>query len=213
MATLCVRGRVVEDIDYKALVAGANALSALEIDARGQGYLNSYPIYLEYFQSTEIKSTNDFSIRAGLVYSWMPRVLVLCEDDIGEAVEQMSECFDDQSIYKVIGNVAKALNGSYIGASKLLHFQHPETFPFYDTRVYKNINGLKKKKMNVYQQANKAKCYEAYRNSVQSVILHDGFNKDVYDKVNVFMKGYGYHVSAVRAVEFVVFSNYEINIA
>ena len=203
----------MKDIDYKALVAGANALSALEIDERGKGYLNSYPIYLEYFQSTAVKSKSDFSIRAGLVYSWMPRVLVLCEADIDKAIKAMSECVDGQSNNKVIGKVAKALNGSYIGASKLLHFQYPETFPIYDTRVYKNINGLPKDKKNVYQKANKAKCYEAYRNSIQSVIQHVGFNKDVHDKVNKFMGQYGYRVSATRAVEFVVFSNYKTEIA
>lgn len=203
----------MKDIDYRALVTGVNALSELEVDARGEGYLNSYPIYLEYFQSAEVKSKSDFSIRAGLVYSWMPRVLVLREGNIDKAVKAMNQCFDDQSINKVVGTVAKALNGSYIGASKLLHFQFPETFPIYDTRVFKNINGLPRDKKNVYQQANKAKCYEAYRKSVQSVIQHIGFKKEVHDKVNEFMGRYGYCVSAARAVEFVVFSNYDIEIA
>ena len=203
----------MKDIDYKALVVGANALSTLEVDARGEGYLNSYPIYLEYFQNTEVKSKSDFSIRAGLVYSWMPRVLVLCEGDIDKAVEMISGCTDNKNINKVVGKVAKALNGSYIGASKLLHFQYPETFPIYDTKVYKNINGLPKDKKNVYQQANKASCYETYRKSVQTVIQHVGFNKEVHDKVNEFMGRYGYRVSATRAVEFILFSNYGIGIA
>ena len=203
----------MKDIDYDALVAGADALTALEIDARGKGYLNSYPIYLEYFQSTDVTTKGDFSIRAGLVYSWMPRVLVLCEDHIDKAVQAMSKCTDDRHTDKVIGKVAKAVNGSYIGASKLLHFQYPDTFPIYDTRVYKNINGLPKDKKNVYQQANKAKCYKAYRSSVLSMIQSVGFNKEVHDKVNQFMEPYGYRVSATRAVEFVVFSSYKTKVA
>jgi len=215
-STLCAKYWIMNNIDFPSLASGATSLKHLVLDARGKGYLKSYPIYLEFFQASEVRDRDDFTVRAGLVYSWMPRVLVLSEQDVDDALEKIlhfKESNSSSEIDELIDSVTKAFNGSYIGASKFLHFQYPKRFPIYDTKVYKKINGIKDDKKNVYAGANKAGCYKDYRESVNSTISHENFTKRVYDPVNEYMSEYGYKVSKVRAVEFVIFSNYSLTSA
>jgi len=81
----------VKNIDYQTIAKGAASLQNLKLDARGKGYLKSYPIYLEFFQGSKVHDNSDFIVRAGLVYSWMPRVLVLSEQDIENAMPPFVE--------------------------------------------------------------------------------------------------------------------------
>jgi hypothetical protein len=202
-------------IDFQTIVKGVASLQNLELDARSKGYLKSYPSYLKFFQGSEIRDHDDFTVRAGLVYSWMPRILVLKEQGIGNAISVIShlqnpDTESNTDIDSVIEAVAKALNRSYVGASKFLHFQFPDIFPIYDTKVYKKINGINADKKNIYSKANNADCYASYRRSVCSIIAHADFSDKVHTPVNNYMRKFGYTVSEVRAVEFIVFSNYQL---
>jgi hypothetical protein len=203
----------VNKISYERVKKGAATISSISLDARGKGYLQSYPIYTKFFQSSDINNKDDFIVRAGIVYSWMPRVLVLDKDRIDSAISAIHD-FDDskteQDSSDLVRRVAEALNGSYIGASKFLHFQYPKLFPIYDTKVFKSINGIKDKKKQVYAQANKLNCYSIYMNSVNDIIGKKDFSKMVHKPINNYINDqFKYSVSKVRAVEFIVFSNYE----
>ncbi|MDD5095715.1 MAG: hypothetical protein PHV74_15275 [Dehalococcoidia bacterium] len=202
----------MKKIGFKQIVEAAQKIESLYLDSRRLGYLRSYPIYLDFFRSSALNTNSDFTIRAAIVYSWMPNVLMLKEGAIGPAVTMLKSLtgrMDESGKEEATARVAAALNGSFIGASKFLHFQYPNSFPIYDTNIYKHLNGIKDKKKPVYSEANKSSCYRSYRISVGELIARADFEKDVLRPVNgYFNSHFNYEVTPQRAVEFLIFELY-----
>lgn len=86
---------------------------------------------------------------AGMAYSWMPTILKVWPDDrdlvdIAKwALECDSPAFASRSL--VQSTRKPAINNSWVGTSKFLHFLAPETFPIWDS-VIASIWGLSRYK-------------------------------------------------------------------
>jgi len=99
----------------------------------------SYKEFLEFFASKEELTPHDLVIGAYFTYGWMPRILELRGDiDVVTAIANKSR---REGISKVeFSQLAEAINGSVVGASKLLHFINPKEYAIWDSRVYRYLH-------------------------------------------------------------------------
>ncbi len=181
-----------------------------DLDDRDETYLRNYPYYLHFFKENPPTDKKDFIVRAGLVYSWMPRVLVLdfsCLEEAVGCLQKVRAITQPDSILDLRA-VAKALNGSFIGMSKLFHFENPQIFPIFDTKVYRFVYGISAKEENLYPKANKLDVYEEYLKMIHRLVSDTRFESEVHEPVNQFFKdafGYSDSVTPIRAAEYLMF--------
>lgn len=195
-------------IDKLARIAELLKMKKDDQDKRKITYLRTYPHYLCFFKENPPDEKN-FSIRAGLVYSWMPHTLVLDFESIAKAVEclKTARTFTHQDPME-LKPIADALNGSYVGMSKLLHFENPEVFPIFDTNVYRFIQRIPDEKKNLYAEANKLDVYVEYCKLVHDLIANSKFDTEILNPVNLFFtQEFKYSVTPVRAAEFIMFAS------
>jgi hypothetical protein len=95
--------------------------------------------------------------------------------------------------------LAKLINHSFVGASKLLHFVAPKSFAIWDSKVYTFVH----ERPTYHYRVNDIINYRDYLNKLK-LLKADSRFKQFHDSVNVKI---GYPVSALRAIELVMFLN------
>lgn len=123
---------------------------------RNDAYSVAYPELVNHF--TSIKNDvawNDFVVGLHVVYAWMPTIpdlericstkpgCVTALDNDGKkrviaalkAARDASQNVTADRAAELLSTLSKYINGSLVGASKLLHFLNPEVFPIWDSRV------------------------------------------------------------------------------
>lgn len=100
----------------------------------------SYKEFLAYFSCLQVLTEHNIIIGAYFTYGWMPTILDLRGDldeivTIANSVKQSRMITDEQ-----LRKVAVAINGSVVGASKLLHFICPTDHAIWDSRVYRYLH-------------------------------------------------------------------------
>ena len=95
--------------------------------------------------------------------------------------------------------ISTVINHSIVGASKLLHFANPGKFAIWDSKIYTFVH---EKKPHEYRVKN-IDTYREYLALVEGIRQAHGFDL-FYKKVN---NKIGYDVSALRAIELVMFLN------
>lgn len=106
-------------------------------------YKRTYPILLREYAKLTLDGSEDdhqrFEACLLLVYSWMGRARL---EKLPSIDEYKSACpslrrmkADGSFCSSDIGAVARLVNGSIVGASKLLHFIAPAFFPIWDQHV------------------------------------------------------------------------------
>ena len=156
----------------------------------------SYKEFLKFFASKEKITPHDFVIGAHFTYGWMPRMLKLSGDiDVATAIANKSK--RERISKNEFSRLAKAINGSVVGASKLLHFLNPGEYAIWDSRVYRYLHQeaphqYRIEKPNAYWQ------YLAFLN----VLAEDSRFKNFREKV---VSAIGYPVTDKRACELMMF--------
>lgn len=100
---------------------------------------------------------------------------------------------------KEITSLAKLVNNSLVGASKLLHFVAPNQFAIWDSKIYAFVFDQKPYNYRVNEVAN----FRSYLNTlalIQTDSRFTAFHASVNAKI-------GYSVSPLRAIELVMFLN------
>lgn len=170
---------------------------------QAQSYIRSYPHILAYLASCQVLTEQDFICGAHMVYGWMPTILKIHATESLSVLNGLSLLHkaraQGQLSFSEIQQLAQLVNRSVVGASKLLHFVNPEAFAIWDSRIYRFI----------YEQAphqnrvNNAAAYERYLMLLQKLRQDERF-PDFHASINQKM---GYPVSALRALEVVMFLN------
>ena len=100
---------------------------------KDSSYIKSYPSLLRYFEGKSTLGSEDVICGAHMVYGWMPTILTVDFDqkdlDPEGAARLLMKVRDEGQLSD--GNItllAKLINHSFVGASKLLHFVAPESF-------------------------------------------------------------------------------------
>ena len=167
-------------------------------------YIRSYPSLLRYFEGKSILSSEDVICGAHMVYGWMPTILTLDFDQKDLDPERaalllMKARNEGQLSDDEISCLGDLVNHSLVGASKLLHFVAPESFAIWDSKVYTFVH----REAPYHYRINNIKYYCGYLNKLKSLKEDSRFN-EFHNSVNVKI---GYPVSALRALELVMFLN------
>ncbi|WP_394562119.1 hypothetical protein [Aquipseudomonas alcaligenes] len=170
---------------------------------RAQSYVRSYPHILAHLASCKVLTERDFICGAHMVYGWMPTILEIHATEsvtVPDGVSLLQKArAQGQLSCSEIQRLAQLVNRSVVGASKLLHFVNPEAFAIWDSRIYSFI----------YEQAphqnrvNNSAAYERYLMLLQQLRQDERFPA-FHASINQKM---GYPVSALRALEVVMFLN------
>lgn len=167
-------------------------------------YIKSYEAIRTYFSERDVLSGADVIRGSHMVYGWMPTILDLYSEPPNLSAEGAATILNGVKETGVItdDNLRKLvlfINNSLVGASKILHFISPETFPIWDPRIYSFVYDKKPYGYNV----SKLKNYRTYMEKLSGLQVDERFPEfyqSVKDKV-------GYDVSKVRAIELVMFLN------
>lgn len=176
----------------------------------GNGYMYSYPHFLDHFADKNSLIVNDLVVGAYLSYGWMPKILQFNTEIVNQAVKKLNELksakfpFNGQvQDLKPLHKIQNTTNGSVVGMSKLLHFLNPQCFPIFDSRVYEY---LYEKKPYSYR-FNTLEKYLEYVSIVNRIIGSNNFKSLILKPVNDYInENFGYIVSGPRAVELVMYS-------
>lgn len=123
----------------QALVLDMNLLqqSTSVADRRRFTYLTSYPYFVNFFAAKDVLTLDDLIIGGSLVYSWMPTVLVWKNNNFSAVVELLNKAKNSDSpiAESELLTISSLINGSIVGASKLLHFIKPSVYPIWDSKI------------------------------------------------------------------------------
>lgn len=169
-----------------------------------ESYIVSYPYLLNHFAAKPTLCAADVVCGAHMVYGWMPTILELGSEgrqaDLDQAATLLSRSREQGRLSDhELGLLAKLVNNSLVGASKLLHFVAPGHFPIWDSKIYGFVfnetpHNYRVKKIPQYRK------YQHILAQLQQDQRFAGFHQSVNAKV-------GYRVSPLRALELVMFLN------
>jgi hypothetical protein len=167
-------------------------------------YILSYPHLLSYFAAKPSFGPEDVIRDAHMAYGWMPTVLELYPEppniDLPKAAELLTKAKTAGVLTdKDIEQLARLVNNSLVGASKLLHFVSPQRFAIWDSKIYAFVFRERPHNYRV-SQVSKYRDYLTKLDQYQKDPRFAAFHASVNTKV-------GYTVSALRALELVMFLN------
>jgi len=171
---------------------------------RRNSFIISYLHFIDYFKSKEILSAHDFIIGAHLVYGWMPTMLEIYTDNPDMDLETGTTLLNRAKNGEVLTDndfnfLIKLINNSLVGTTKLLHFINPEVYSIWDSRVYSYF--YQEKAYNY--RINKIEKYREFLKKCDEIRGDTRFG-EFHQSVNNKM---GYDVSAIRAIEVIMFLN------
>lgn len=161
-------------------------------------YLESYPFFLNYFESIKLIKKENFIIGSHFVYGWMPRVLNLNIEKIGEVLKILNKVKNNKEIInkEELDILKNSVNNSIVGVSKLLHLINPNNYAIWDSNIYKFIFN----KSGTYG-INKPSIYLDYISEIKRISKEKGY-KEFHKKVE---NKYGSKITSMRAIEWVMF--------
>ncbi|WP_332846994.1 DUF6308 family protein [Pseudomonas lactucae] len=174
--------------------------TTLRIDP-DNAYIRAYPHMLSSLAGQTSFTERDFICAAHMVYGWMPTILEIHATkmvSVAMGAQILTEAKQNGALsHAQLINLAQLVNHSVVGASKLLHFVNPDAFPIWDSRIYAFVHGVKAHQYRV----NNAAAYEHY------IALLRDLQKDkrLATLRASIDKKMGYPVSALRALEVVMF--------
>jgi hypothetical protein len=103
---------------------------------RAVSYDVSYPEFLKYFREAEPLTRHHVIIAANFTYGWMPTILKSLANDLEQVVRSLDRARNGQLLTREeIDDIARSINRSTVGASKVLHFAAPSNYAIWDSRV------------------------------------------------------------------------------
>ena len=184
--------------------------SVLRLDVKlplNNSYLRSYPALIEHCENSELRF-DDIICLIHMVYGWMPTIptLYYSTEKPEEIVRIIIQSRSQVLSIPEIETLKKFINNSLVGVSKLLHFIAPNTYPIWDSKVVSFIFGKASA-----QNVGSAVLYLEFLEAIHT-LKHESEFKQLYARINEsLINHYGYtkNISAVRAIELMMFLNSE----
>ncbi len=168
----------------------------IDIDIK-DSYLQSYPYLLTFISNQSAFNETSLYICAHAVYGWMPTVLHLYEKHVPQAIKVLNIMKHGKSLdERDIDDIAKAVNNSVVGASKLLHFANDEVYPMWDSKICKVVF-RNSKQSTIKKPANYITYYE-WMTKLVAFPEYDPAHKSICSKLR-------YNVSKIRSLELILF--------
>jgi hypothetical protein len=182
----------IENVDTLILKIEENTLS--------KSYIRSYNSILLFFAG-KILDENTLIQGANMIYGWMPKTLNISKFQID--LKDILAIVNDQDLkinQNNLNQLMKFMNNSLVGASKLLHFLHPDRYPIWDSKVCEKLMGCQNNK-----KVNTIKNYIDYYNAISE--LKNLPNCMTFKEA--FKLKYKYEISDIRAIELIIFLSNE----
>ncbi len=156
----------------------------------------SYPEFLGYFESCGPITNHHLIIAANFAYGWMPTILDFVSRDFerGVAYLEMARAGSRLSVDELKA-LAKIVNNSAVGVSKLLHFAAPATYAIWDSNVAKYLGARTDSGDRGVDQ------YVAYNECMRRL----SESPEAADLARMISKKVRYDVGRLRALELVMF--------
>jgi len=168
-----------------------------------RSYLRAYREFVHFFAQLEIVEPHDLIIAAHFVYGWMPTILDLKaanRQDLELACGIVDAVRSGKRVEeRELAFLKKMINNSIVGASKLLHFARPDVYAIWDSQVYKYVYRHKP----YHYRVNKVPVYCAYLEMCHGLVREPGF-VPAWESIKHKL---GYEVSALRALELVMYTH------
>src|SRR5687767_5200052 len=183
-------------LDNQVLL-GALARDALVVPAdAASSYDVSYPEFLEYFNRCGSLTKHHLIIAANFAYGWMPTILDFRSRDFEAGVVLVEKARTGCSLgIPELAALAKIVNRSTVGASKLLHFASPFAYAIWDSRVAKYLGA------RIECGDLGAEQYLAYNDCIR----HLAQTTEATEIARVVSERVGYRVAPMRALELVMY--------
>lgn len=162
-------------------------------------YSQSYPYFIDYFESLGYIEKKHLIIWGHFVYGWMPTVLSLNWEHINQVLQYVNAAKNWYILQeKELEIMKKCINNSMVWASKLLHFINPQDYAIWDSRIYRYIYW----KSTSYG-INKTKLYAEYVQELKMVSQ----SKDGLHLYKEISKRIPYKITPLRAFELLMFES------
>ncbi|GAT64288.1 hypothetical protein [Paludibacter jiangxiensis] len=177
-----------------------------------KSYLESYPIFVNYFKQITGEITKEhLIIAAHFVYGWMPTILTLNTGNSKKVLELLNRVRAGSLLKEdELKTIKECVNNSMVGTSKLLHFINPEVYAIWDSKVFFYIRRTKNETVDKIISTygiEKEQNYRAYLKALQDIIQDIRFEDiytDVLNKLNKLQLG-NWAISKLRAAELIMF--------
>jgi hypothetical protein len=171
-----------------------------KLRSQDDGWIHrSYQSFLGFFDARSSIGASEAILGASLAYAWMPTIL-----DFNGSPEEVALLLQRVKQGESLSNeelnaLAKVVNNSMVGASKLLHFVRPDMYAIWDSRVYRYLTLQKPYAQRMRDPAS----YLEFLKLLQLLVSDKRF-ASAHRRVE---KVVGYSVSPLRAAEYVMFVN------
>ena len=165
-------------------------------------YLRAYPYLIEYFSDLHEIGPSEVVRAAHMAYGWMPTILKMhwdiADEHLHAVAQTLTRARSGEDVTAAEMNLmASVVNNSLVGASKLLHFAAPESYPIWDSRVYRFVH----EKAPYPYRLNNVDAFLQFVADVRAIS-----DDPRITNLQVFLKEkLGYPVTAIRAAELIMF--------
>jgi hypothetical protein len=183
-------------LDQRTLIhALVRDTAAVPIDDSAT-YDVSYPEFLRYFESCGPITNHHLIVAANFTYGWMPTILDFVSRDFGRGVAYLESARAGSRLsIDELKCLAKIVNNSAVGVSKLLHFAAPAIYAIWDSNVAKYLGA------RIATGDRGVEQYVAYSDCVRALSK----SSEASDIVKTVSQKVRYDVSRIRALELVMF--------
>lgn len=166
---------------------------------KSSSYLLSYKYFLDYFKDLECIEEKNLVIWSFFVYGWMPTILkkLNATNNQSNVIRYLNKVKNGKFLTILeLHEIKNYINNSIVWASKLLHFINPEIYPIWDSKVSQFLLGKS-------SLVNNVDIYYSYTEQLNSLKkLPD--SQTIQD---ILSEKFWYPISAIRAIEFAIFSS------
>lgn len=156
----------------------------------------SYPEFLSYFKSCGPLTNHHLIIATNFVYGWMPTILDFVSREFEKGVTYLEKARAGGRLsVDELTALAKIVNNSTVGASKLLHFAAPSDYAIWDSRVAKYL------RVRIETGDRGAEQYLAYNDCIRKLAE----SPEAMETAKKVSKRVRYDVGPMRALELVMF--------
>lgn len=173
----------------------------LQEQKKEDGYIQSYPHFIKFFKERKEIDKAAFFVGVHMVYGWMPTIpkIKFNETPISDVISILNLAKKGKNLNKESFIIlAKFINGSMVGTSKLLHFICPKKYPIWDSKIYSYFFQQK----SSHHRVSKVDHYINYMQVLNQIIEEPAF-KYLHKRINKNI--FHYNATAMRAVEYVIF--------
>jgi hypothetical protein len=173
-------------------------------EAEIESFIHESREYLPQYKSliklgASVKNADDATALALAVYGWMPTIL----RSLKISEKQLVLAHQANDVASAVATIrtfdAPPVNNSWVGSSKFLHFLNPETFPIWDSHIARAFGWMRR---DQYESSTRYTSYIEAMDGLRPLAAESVSQATARIRIE-----FGYEVSSLRALEFLIFSD------